>query len=64
MSDLRSVIVERIKARGSSSFWILDAYYHLISSGIAPDDAIKAMSLFVDEVIERKKQARHLKVVE
>lgn len=63
MNDLRSMIIERIKTRGPSPFWMLDTYYHLVSNEVAPDEAIKAMSLFVDEVIERKK-ARHLKVVE
>jgi pimeloyl-ACP methyl ester carboxylesterase len=62
MIDLRSMIIERIKTRGPSAVWILDTYLHLLNSGIAPDDAMEAMSLFVDEVIA-KKRSPHLKVV-
>ncbi|MEH2565303.1 hypothetical protein [Bradyrhizobium sp. AZCC 2289] len=54
MSDLRSMIIARIRERGPS-FWVLDAFHHLVSNGASPDDAIKAMDLFVDEMIEKKK---------
>jgi hypothetical protein len=36
MSDLRGMIIERIRTRGPGSFWILDAYYHLISDRVSP----------------------------
>ncbi len=67
MNDLRSMIIERVKTHGPSGFWILDTYHHLISNGVPADDAITAMNLFVDEVIERKRercQRPSLKAVE
>ncbi|WLB66012.1 hypothetical protein QIH96_12970 [Bradyrhizobium japonicum] len=65
MTDLRAMIIERIADRGPGPMWILDSYYHLISSGIAPDKAMQALTLFVDEVVEKKRQRLGpLKVVE
>lgn len=52
--DLRKLIAERIKAKGASPFWLTDVYLHLLDQGAPPDDAIKALSLFVDEVIAKK----------
>jgi hypothetical protein len=34
---------------------LLDVYNYLIAHGASPDDAIKAMSLFVDEIIAMKR---------
>ena len=54
MDLLRKLIIERVKTNNGASFWLLDVYYHLIAHGASPDDAIKAMSLFVDEIIAMK----------
>jgi predicted secreted protein len=55
LSDLRKLIVERIKAKGGvRGSWVLEVYYHLLSLGVSPDDATKAMNAFVDEIIAMK----------
>lgn len=52
--DLRKLIVEWIKANGVSPIWLLDVYYYLRGQGVSTDDAIKALQLFVDEVVAMK----------
>ena len=47
--DLRKLIIERIRSKGVGTSWVIDVYHHLIEHGASPDDAIEAMSLFVDE---------------
>jgi hypothetical protein len=55
MDLLRKLIIERVKTNNGTSFWLLDVYNYLIDHGASPDDAIKAMSLFVDEIITMKR---------
>jgi len=55
MDLLRKLIIERVKTNSGTCFWLLDVYNHLIDHGASPDDAIKAMSLFVDEIIAMKR---------
>lgn len=56
MADLRELIIERVRTRGSVACpSVLDVYYHLVvSHGVCPDEASKAMSAFVDEIIAMK----------
>jgi len=57
--NLRGLIVERIKSNGCGPFWLLDVYHHLVcSEGVPPDDASKAMSSFVDEIIGLKEKRK------
>jgi hypothetical protein len=61
--DLRRLIIEWIKTNGGSRLWLLGVYHYLIGHGADPDDALKAMELFVDEICASK--AKHkLHVVE
>ena len=55
MDLLRKLIIERVKTNSGTCFWLLDVYNYLIAHGASPDDAIKAMSLFVDEIITMKR---------
>ncbi|WP_128941082.1 hypothetical protein [Bradyrhizobium zhanjiangense] len=53
------MIIARIRVAGlQSGGWSLDAYHHLVSSGVEPDSAIQAMQLFVDEVVAMKEARR------
>jgi len=53
MSELRKQIIEWIREHGGTG-WVLGTYCYLIAHGASPDDAINAVSLFVDEIIARK----------
>jgi hypothetical protein len=61
MIDLRKLIIERIKTHGCGGCWLLDVFRHLIDHGAAPDDAINALSLFVDEAIAMKARRGEVK---
>jgi hypothetical protein len=52
---LRKLIVEWISANSLGPYWLLDVFRHLINHGASADDALAAMSLFVDEAIALKK---------
>ncbi|MBR0753532.1 hypothetical protein JQ604_15190 [Bradyrhizobium jicamae] len=58
MRDPRAMIIDRIRTVGVQSSWSLDAYHHLVTSGVDPDRAIQAMQLFVDEVVAMKEARR------
>jgi hypothetical protein len=51
MSLLHELIIERIRMGGLSGHWVLDVYSHLLDHGASSEDAIKAMDLFVDDII-------------
>jgi hypothetical protein len=65
MSDdeLRSLIIERGRtARAVAESFLLDCYLHLLIHGASPDEAIKALSTFVDYAVAVKARS-HLQVV-
>ena len=61
--ELRTLIIERVKARGLDGAWLFDVYSHLINQGAAPQDAFDALSDFVDEIIAAKVAKPHLELV-
>jgi hypothetical protein len=63
MSDPRSMIIERVRAGGSGR-WTLDVFLYLVSNGVSDDDAIEAMRLFVDEIIELKQARQPMELIE
>lgn len=54
MEYLRRMIAKRILMTASPGNWVLDTYCHLMSEGVSPGEAAKALSLFVDEVLAAK----------
>ena len=56
--ELRKQIVEWIKQHDIGEYWLLDLYRHLTSQGVSGEDALEAMSLYVDQAISRKARAR------
>jgi hypothetical protein len=60
MDSLRNLILERVMAKGGGAGapWVLDVYDYLIERGISSDDAIRAMSQFVDEYTSLRSSSR------
>ncbi|MGY3615634.1 hypothetical protein [Bradyrhizobium sp. USDA 10063] len=58
--NLRWLIVEWSRSNTSTGNgrWLLDVYHHLLAEGASPEDAIKAISSFVDEIIATKARQR------
>jgi hypothetical protein len=55
MDILRQLIVERTSCEFQvGERWSLDVYFYLIGHGVKPDNAIAAMTEFVDDVIAFK----------
>lgn len=52
--DLRKQIVEWIRNNDMSEYWLLDLFRYLTSHGATGEDALTAMSLFLDQVIARR----------
>jgi len=52
--ELREQIVEWVKQHDIGEYWLLDLYRHLTSQGVNSEEALQAMSLFVDQAIARK----------
>jgi hypothetical protein len=52
--DQRRLIIGWIKTHGGKSHWLLDVYYHLITSGATPDEASDALEQFVDDICAMK----------
>jgi hypothetical protein len=59
--ELRGMIIKWIRANSASGHWLLHVYYHLIGHGASPDDAIKALELFVDDAVAMKERQGELK---
>ena len=60
MIDLHALTVEHVRTvnrRFESR--LLDLYYHLRMHGAEPDDAVAAITLFVNETIARKRAAQN-----
>jgi hypothetical protein len=55
MDLLRKLIMERTRETGCTGPWVLDVYYYLIGHGASRDDAVKAMTFFVDDIIAIKR---------
>jgi hypothetical protein len=59
MDILRKLIVERTSSDyGVGYSWTVDVYFYLIGHGVKSDEAIKAMSAFVDEAFALKTMAK------
>jgi len=56
--ELRRQIVDWIKVNDIGEYWLLDLYRHLTSQGVSGEDALEAMSLYVDQTISRKTRLR------
>ena len=52
--EMNRQIVEWIRHHDMSEYWLLDLYRHLTTQGATSEDALTAMSLFVDRAIARK----------
>jgi hypothetical protein len=52
--EMEMRIVDWIKNNDVGEYWLLDLFRYLVSRGATGEDALMAMSLFVDQAIARK----------